>query len=136
MSYVYPTGRPLRAQLAQPPVDLLVHVERGLAASCAALVGRYDELADLLAQCRVGAARRRRQSRQLRLDVQRRLTARPAAVGLRLDHLAQLGVGLGVPGGAAGSRPGAQVRLVEREAGTADTAIEGACADVAQACDD
>ncbi len=86
-------------EVAQLALDLGVDVQRLLALARTALVAGDDELADLLAQRGVGLGDRGRallgsQPLELRLDVERRLAAGALAVGLGLEQLAQLGVGL------------------------------------------
>src|SRR3954447_10155946 len=117
------------AQLAELPVHFRLDVDRLLALPHAPLVARDHELAHLLAQALVGGGGRGLgQLRDLRLDVQCRLPARHPAVRLRLDELADLLVGLGARGRAAG-RPTAAAPLlvaVHRQPAAPDPLVEAA----------
>src|SRR4051794_27069305 len=95
---LYPAPGLVTPKLAQLAVDLGVHVEGLLALAQTALVAGHDELANLLAEARVGAPRVAREGRQLGVDVQLGLAARHPPVGLRLEHLADLLLHLGAAG--------------------------------------
>ena len=66
----------------------------------------------------------------LGVDVERCLPTCDAQRRLRLEHLARLGLGLGVVGGGARLRPLRPVRLVERERALADPVVQAARSDV------
>src|SRR4051812_578026 len=82
----------------QPPPlagDLRLHAQGVLAPAPTAPGAGHDELANLLAEARVGAPRVAREGRQLGVDVQLGFAARHPPVGLRLEHLADLLLHLG-----------------------------------------
>jgi hypothetical protein len=87
-------------------LDLLVDVQWLLSLADAAFVAGDDELAHLLDQLTVDSASSRRplveQLPQLDLDVEWRFAASLLAVGLRLQHLPDLGLA-GLPGGRRGA---------------------------------
>src|SRR5690348_1901736 len=117
-------SRRLRAQLAELPLDLRVHVERLLAAPHPALVSGLHELADLVPESVVAGDRRAgHQGSHLGLHVEWRLAPRLAPRRLRLHELADLLGRLGARCRAvrSGARP---LVAVEREGALAHLVVE------------
>src|SRR5919198_546620 len=81
-------ARTLARELAQPPCDFGLHVERLLTLSDPARVARLDELTDLFGEPRIH--RWTRQRGHLRVDVQRLLALSDPARVAGLEHLPDL----------------------------------------------